>query len=329
MRAIVFDGAPCDALTLGQLDQRFGVAIAQAVLALLDVSGTRSEDVVAVGSHGVNVLHAPDADVPVTLQIGDPNQIVRLTGVTTVADFRRRDVALGGQGAPLAPAFHAAVFAHSKRTRVVLNLGGIANVTVLRPNSEVLGFDTGPANGLLDAWFVQHHAHTGESDDFDRDGDWAAGGNVNEALLEALLGDPYFARSAPKSTGKEHFNLAWLERTLAVQALAEANAADVQATLAELTARSVAEAINRYAPETHDVLVCGGGAHNAFLLHRLEQCLPSVEVGTTTELGIAPDHVEAAAFAWLAKRTLAQAPGNLASVTGASANTVLGGVYFA
>lgn len=340
MRAIVFDGKTCDALTFGQLDQQFGIAIANAILALLAQHGVAPNKVTAIGSHGINLLHAPDADVPVTLQIGDPNQIARLTGITTVADFRRRDVALGGQGAPLAPAFHAAMFAHERDTRVVLNLGGIANITVLQPGQDVIGFDTGPANGLMDAWFVEHGRHaTGTNEDFDRNGAWAAGASVDQRLLDALLADPYFSRAAPKSTGKEHFNLAWLQRALAdvyhvegpIDALLNPglNFRSIQTTLAELTVRTVCDSLSNYAPNTAQLLLCGGGAHNAFLRQRFIECLPNTEVITTSACGVAPDHVEAAAFAWLAKRTLARESGNVSSVTGASENAILGGIYYA
>ncbi|MFK8032244.1 MAG: anhydro-N-acetylmuramic acid kinase [Gammaproteobacteria bacterium] len=326
MRAIVFDGQRCDALTLGQLDQRFGVVIAEAILALLKKHNVSAAHVKAIGSHGINLLHAPDEEIPVTLQIGDPNQIARITNITTVADFRRRDVALGGQGAPLAPAFHAAVMADKHETRVVLNLGGIANITVLEPGHPVIGFDTGPANGLLDAWYVEHHAT--ENVAFDRNGAWGSCGTVNQVLLEALASDDYFLRPPPKSTGKEHFNMAWLKGHLG-SVKGPLKAQDVQTTLAELTALTVCNSIKSHCPDVASLLVCGGGAHNENLMTRLRGHLPSATVSTTEPFGVAPDHVEAAAFAWLAKRTLEHASGNLASVTGAAKNSILGGVYFA
>ncbi len=344
MRAIVFNGATCDALTYGQLDQQFGIAIAKAINELLQSNSVSSDKITAIGSHGINLLHAPDEDIPVTLQIGDPNQIVRLTGITTVADFRRRDVALGGQGAPLAPAFHACVFADRNETRVVLNLGGIANITVLKPGEPVIGFDTGPANGLLDAWYVEHHPNNAPRqtdsptsdntelsrvnyDAFDRNGHWASGGGVNQTLLKLLASDDYFSRPAPKSTGKEHFNYAWLKKHMRTLPNVP-NTQDVQATLAELTARTVCASIRAHAPNVGSLLVCGGGAHNDDIIERLRAELPGTKVATTETLGVAPDHVEAAAFAWLAKRTLAHESGNVSSVTGASADTILGGVYF-
>ncbi len=345
MRAIVLDGATCNALTYGQLDQSFGVAIAEAVLALISASGRSPHDIAALGSHGINLLHAPDADIPVTLQIGDPNQIARLTGITTVADFRRRDVALGGQGAPLAPAFHAAVLSHPNEPRVVLNLGGIANITVLNPGQDVIGFDTGPANGLLDAWYVLHRQQIESGqvatriaepqhavDDFDRDGAWASSGHVLQPLLDLLMADSYFGRPPPKSTGKEHFNLAWLQRHLselpAPLGANEVQAKDVQATLAELTARTVCKSVLEHCPDTTSLLVCGGGAHNSDLMNRLAHHLPNVDVTSTQSFGVSPDHVEAAAFAWLARRTLNRQTGNLPSVTGASSGSVLGGIYY-
>ncbi|NLO81436.1 MAG: anhydro-N-acetylmuramic acid kinase [Xanthomonadaceae bacterium] len=302
---------------VAELDILLGRLFAQAALELLAAAGVRPEDVTAIGSHGQTVWHAPDGTVPFTLQLGDPNVIAELTGITTVADFRRRDVAAGGQGAPLVPAFHREIFAGAGDC-CVLNLGGIANITVLAGDAT-LGFDVGPANTLLDGWIRQHLGRR-----FDADGAWAASGAVLPELLEALLEDPYFARPPPKSTGPEHFSLAWLERHLHGRAY---RAQDVQATLLELTARSIATAVRRHAHTARQLLVCGGGVHNRALMTRLQDLLAPLPVRSTAELGVDPDFVEACAFAWLARQRLLERPGNVPEVTGASAPVILGGIY--
>lgn len=304
------------------LDVVIGRLFAEAVHALLDKAGLKADQISAIGSHGQTLRHYPDGPTPSTLQIGDPNLIAELTGITTVADFRRRDMAAGGQGAPLVPAFHAGVFHHPGRNRAILNIGGIANLTLLPADvsQPVSGFDTGPGNGLMDAWIDQHYQQA-----FDRDGEWAASGHVHPGLLERLLNDPYFARTPPKSTGREYFNLAWLQPAL--ETFAHLAARDVQATLAELSARSITEALSRGTMEVEDVLVCGGGVHNRHLMQRLEELLIPATVASTAIAGIDPDQVEAAAFAWLARQTLNDEPGNLPSVTGASHPVVLGGIY--
>jgi anhydro-N-acetylmuramic acid kinase len=260
-------------------------------------------------------------DSPFTLQVGDPSVIAERCGIDVVADFRRGDVAAGGQGAPLLPALHAMLLAVPGRTRVVLNMGGIANITVLAADGRVLGFDTGPANGLMDAWCLRHR---GEA--FDRNGAFAAAGCVDEALLQALLADTYFALPPPKSTGREYFHLAWLEAHPGVASLPPA---DVQATLLEVTACSVAAAIRAHASDAQDVLACGGGVHNPLLMHRLEALLAPRCVISTAACGIDPDYLEATAFAWLARQRLLGRPGNLPAVTGAHGPRVLGAVYAA
>lgn len=311
-------------LTLAQLatlDVGVAEAFAAAARALLHETRHDAADVAALGSHGQTVFHDP-AGVRSSLQLGDPSLIAARSGITTVADFRRADVARGGQGAPLVPAFHHAVFAREGAPRCVVNIGGIANLTVL-PGADaagVRGFDTGPGNGLLDEWAQQHLAER-----MDRGGAWAASGRVHAALLGALLADPWFARPPPKSTGRGEFNLGWVQRRHA--AVAQLDPADVQRTFCELTARSVAAAIGEHAPGARQVYVCGGGAFNDFLMARLRERLAGIEVLDTAVLGLAPDHVEAAAFAWLAMRTLNGWPGNVPAVTGASAAAVLGGVY--
>ena len=308
--------------TFGRLDVEIGACFADAALHLLQDSGTPAAAVRAIGSHGQTVRHRPTGTHPFTLQLGDPTVIAERCGIDVVADFRRADVAAGGQGAPLLPALHAMLLGRPGYTRVVLNLGGIANITVLDGAGTVLGFDTGPANGLLDAWCLRHR---GEA--FDRDGAFAASGRIDRPLLEALLADDYFALPAPKSTGREHFHLAWLATH---PQLAEvAVAADVQATLLELTARSVAEAIIGCAPEAGEVLVCGGGVHNDVLLRRLGVLLAPRAVVSTAQHGIDPDFLEASAFAWLARQRLLGLPGNLPAVTGARGQRVLGALYLA
>jgi anhydro-N-acetylmuramic acid kinase len=261
---------------------------------------------------------------PFTLQIGDPNIIAAGTGLTTVADFRRRDMALGGEGAPLATAFHKWFLADREENRVVLNIGGIANITVL-PAAEgtVFGFDTGPGNTLLDAWI-----QSSRDRQYDSNGDWGSSGQVSSGLLNGLLSDPYFGSLPPKSTGFEYFNLEWLKRIIAgVSNLGSVGDEDVQATLTALTATSVAAAVRQYAPATRRLLACGGGVHNAGLMRRLKEQLPDVLVESTDDYGLDADWVEAATFAWLAKRCLDGEPGNLPEVTGASRATILGAVY--
>lgn len=312
----------CTVDVLGQLDRRIGECFRDAALALLHESGTPPAAIRVIGSHGQTLRHRPRAPRPFTLQIGDPNVIAAGTGITTVADFRRRDLALGGEGAPLACAFHAWAMADDTENRLVLNLGGIANVTSLPAGGgTVRGFDTGPANGLLDAWIRRHRGQP-----FDAGGRWAAGGTLDEELLDVLLTDPWFSTPPPKSTGFEHFNLAWVDAGLARLGRTPAPA-DVQATLAALTVRSIADAVQRHAPGTHRVLACGGGVHNDGLLQGLREALAPISVETTAALGIDPDWVEAATFAWLGLRCLEGLPGNLPSVTGASRASVLGAIY--
>ncbi len=307
---------------LCQLDVQLGKLFAEAVQALLVHADLDASAISAIGSHGQTLRHYPDTEFPATLQIGDPNIIAEQTSITTVADFRRRDMAAGGQGAPLAPAFHQAMLRDERCNQVVLNLGGIANITLLPadPAQPVTGFDTGPSNALMDSWIQTHLQQP-----YDAKGAWAAGGKINNALLEQLLSDAYFQQLPPKSTGRETFNLAWLEQQL--QNFSDLSAEDIQSTLAELTAISIAQEINKYATDTEQVLVCGGGVHNTYLMQRLAAHLPQQQLRSTQELGIAPDWVEAMAFAWLAKQTLEGQAGNLPSVTGAQHPVVLGGIY--
>ena len=302
--------------TLGQLDVQLADIYAAACHGVWQTCGVRAEGIAAVGCHGQTLWHAPNGPHPFTWQLGDPHRLAELTGVTVVADFRRRDVAAGGQGAPLVPAFHADVFRSEDEHRLLLNLGGIANITWLPVDGEVLGFDTGPANGLLDAWCQEVRGEP-----YDTNGQWAASGTVLPALLEKLLAEPWLAQPPPRSTGRELFNLRWLRR-VAGDLLANANPADVQATLAEYTAATVADALRFLPAAPKRVLVCGGGSFNGHLLQRLTARLGTVE--NTADHGLDPMQVEAAAFAWLAWRTLNSLPGNLPAVTGARGERVLG-----
>jgi len=291
---------------------------AEATLALLKEAGVAPAAIAAIGCHGQTVRHVPAEGY--TLQLNNPALLAERTGITVVADFRSRDIAAGGQGAPLVPAFHAACFRHASRTRVVLNIGGIANVTLLPADASlpVLGFDTGPGNLLLDAWAAKHLGKT-----HDAGGAWAASGKVSEVLLAAFLADPYFSSRPPKSTGRDHFNMPWLLRHAPENHRAE----DVQATLAELTAQSIADAISRWCPGGMEVHACGGGAHNTDLMARLAAALKGLPLHTTEALDLHPDWVEAVAFAWLARETMKGRPGNLPAVTGALGPRVLGAIY--
>jgi anhydro-N-acetylmuramic acid kinase len=306
---------------MGELDRQVGLTFATACQHVLSNAGLTPQQVTAIGSHGQTIRHRPDAKNPFTLQIGDPNTIAALTGITTVADFRRRDMALGGQGAPLVPALHQALFQQPGKKRIILNLGGIANITCLPETvtQPVTGYDTGPASTLLDCWIEKH-----QDVRLDHQGEWARGGRINEILLNDLLSDPYFKLPPPKSTGREYFTLDWLLERLAHHKLSPV---DVQTTLVELSAVTVALAIIDEGYEKSEVLVCGGGAHNRYLLERLASQLPAASIQTTAAYGVDPDWVEAITFAWLAKRTLSGLNGNLASVTGAERDVVLGGIY--
>ncbi len=307
---------------MGFLDIQVADHFAKAAWELLKQARIPPQQVAAIGSHGQTIRHHPEGPAPFTLQIGDPNRIAEATGITVVADFRRRDMAAGGEGAPLAPAYHAALFRKEGETRIILNLGGIANVTILPadPGKPASGFDTGPSNTLLDAWARAHLNRP-----FDASGAWANSGHVAEELLAAMLEDPYFYKPAPKSTGPEHFHLGWLRHLLASHPVPQTE--DVQATLTALTVESIARAIEAEAPECRRLIACGGGVHNKNLMQRLGERLPETTIETTAVHGLNPDHVEAAAFAWLAKQTLENRPGNLPAVTGAAHPVILGGIY--
>ncbi|MCS4232851.1 MAG: anhydro-N-acetylmuramic acid kinase [Stenotrophomonas chelatiphaga] len=304
---------------LGDVDARIGLAFAAAAVALLQHSGVDAAQVRAIGSHGQTVRHRPSASPAFTLQLGDANRIAEHTGITTVADFRRRDVAAGGQGAPLMPAFHLAMLGTADEDRAVLNLGGIANLTLIPREGTLLGFDTGPANALLDAWCERHTGRT-----YDADGAFAASGVVDAGLLARWRDDPWFALPPPKSTGREQFHLAWVQQQIGD---GQHVAADVQATLLELTAVTVADALLRTLPGARRVLVCGGGVRNGHLMQRLAARLPGVVVESSARHGLDPDYLEALGFAWLAQRTLDGLAGNLPSVTGAAGPRILGAIH--
>lgn len=299
---------------LAQADARLGETYAAVVKQLLIAAKLSPADIRSIGCHGQTIRHRPDLTPAYTWQLGDPSRIAAATGVITVADFRRMNMALGGEGAPLAPAFHDAVFQQPGERRVVLNIGGIANITVLE--EPVTGYDTGPGNGLMNAWIEQH-----QDLPFDRDGAWAMSGKRNDALLADLLDDAYFDKPAPKSTGREHFNLEWLITRIAGRHLAPA---DVQATLLALTVESIVRELQAVKPDR--VLVCGGGARNKALMNALAATAPG-PVQTTDEFGLDADFVEAAAMAWYARERLAGRAVRLSHVTGATRDAPLGAVF--
>ena len=299
-------------------DVELGKLIATAIGNALHRQNLSPGDIVAIGSHGQNIRHRPYGDHPFSLQIGNPAFIAEQTGITTVANFRMSDIAAGGQGAPLAPGFHQAAFESDSASRCILNLGGIGNITLLGKGA-CIGYDTGPANTLMDQWCQLH-----TSEPFDRDGNWAMTGNVISPLLEQLLADRYFGQPYPKSTGREHFNLLWLTNKLGKPNQYQPE--DVQRTLLELSAQSIANEINRHQPD--EVYSCGGGVNNPALIQRIADLLIPPLKGTTATLGIHPQHVEGAAFAWFAHCTLNHRPSNIPTVTGARRPKILGGIYY-
>lgn len=317
--AIIKSGE-CSFDQYGQTDRWVGELFAAAILKFLAANNIDKSTITAIGSHGQTIWHAPQAERPFTLQIGDPNIIAVKTGIPTVADFRRADMAAGGQGAPLAPAFHLTVFGNANEPRCIVNIGGFSNVSILE-NNQYRGFDTGPGNCLMDHWVKEYFAL-----DYDKDGALAASGTCNETLLNCMLADPYFARSAPKSTGREYFNPEWLRLKLVASGQPNLPPVTVLATLLELTAFSIAQEIKRYASPTTKVFICGGGAHNVELCKRISTHLEQ-NVESTATVGIHPDCVESALFAWLAKLRLDNIPANLSAITGAQKPVVLGGIY--
>jgi anhydro-N-acetylmuramic acid kinase len=301
---------------MGELDVKLGKAFASMVKTLLENSKTKASSIQAIGSHGQTIRHNPAKHF--SYQIGDPNIIAAETGITTAADFRRRDMALGGQGAPLVPAFHQAIFNKKNTNRSIINIGGIANVTLLTSAGLVFGFDTGPGNSLLDAWTEKYLNQS-----HDDKGEWAAKGKVHLDILNNLLNDPFFKLPPPKSTGREYFNLPWLQKYLphTIKPI------DVQATLVELTAQTIIDAISQHVSHG-EILVCGGGVHNDFLMSRLNNLGSNFVIKSTIEEGVDPDWVEAIAFAWFAKQTLKKKPASIPAVTGSERPALLGGIYF-
>ncbi|WP_034474716.1 anhydro-N-acetylmuramic acid kinase [Aestuariibacter salexigens] len=305
---------------MGRAQGQLAAEYAAVIQHLLEKNQINAREVKAIGCHGQTVRHRPDIDMPFTLQLVDASRLAVLTGIDVVSDFRSKDMALGGQGAPLAPGFHHAFFARhvAQQDVVIVNIGGIANLTVLphRSNTDVLGFDSGPGNGLMDAWMQNYCAQ-----DYDKDGVFAASGRINQMLLDACLQDDYFAKPMPKSTGREYFNLDWVRHRIErLQTTPEHQ--DVLATLTELTAVTIADAI-KHTSASSKVFICGGGAYNTYLMQRLSQHLDQ-QVQSTAELGLSPDAVEAMAFAWLAHAHIERLAGNIPAVTGASRQAVLG-----
>lgn len=290
---------------------------ADAVNQLLAITTLSPNEISAIGCHGQTIRHRPELGF--TLQIGNPALLTELTDITVVADFRSRDIAAGGQGAPLVPAFHKAIFAHPLLNRAVINIGGIANITYLASNADLLGFDSGPGNMLLDAWIKQH-----KNLSYDTNGAWASTGEIITPLLSAMLAEPYFALKPPKSTGRDLFNDAWLAQHLAAN---NYRPQDVACTLVSLTAHSIYNALQHHCRDVDEVYLCGGGAHNALLVEQLQNLLGGKKVETTDNLGIGVDWVEAIAFAWLAELCLSQQTASLPEVTGAKGARILGAIY--
>jgi len=315
-----------DLRTLGNTDIAVGKLFAETVLELLSISKIAASSITAIGSHGQTIWHEPPQSArehPFTLQIGDPNTIAELTGITTVADFRRRDMAAGGQGAPIVPALHWTLFRNAAVDRVVLNLGGIANITFLpKSGAAPLGMDTGPANALMDAWASLYLKQP-----YDAEGVWAATARPNPELLQFMMQEPYFSRPAPKSTGRELFNQGWLDAKIGMLAQ-RPTPAEIQATLLELTTESISREIEKLA-NSGEILVCGGGVRNKALMANLGKRLPGFKLGTSTEHGLHADYVEAVAFAWFASKTLKRKPMGFDPFTGASHAVIAGGIYYA
>nr|VFJ67419.1 MAG: anhydro-N-acetylmuramic acid kinase [Candidatus Kentron sp. FW] len=308
---------------LASLDVLLGHLFADAALGLIGQTGNHPSEIRAIGTHGQTIRHRPDIETPFSLQIADPNIIAERTGITTVADFRRRDMAAGGQGAPLVPAFHDAIFRKVGENRIVVNIGGISNITILpgQQNEQIGGFDTGPGNTLLDAWAMVHLGTP-----MDTNGRWAKQGKSRGKLLDRFRDDRYFSAPPPKSTGRERFNLDWVEKCIA-DIHPTPTPVDIQRTLCDLTVTTLRDAIVGHAPTCREILICGGGAKNPLLLQGLREQFPNALVDTTNRYGVDPDWVEAMAFAWLARQRLENLPGNVPSVTGARHPVVLGAIY--
>ena len=309
--------------TVSRLDAILGRLFANAALDIISKCNLTPDQITAIGSHGQTILHRSEGPEATSLQIGDPNLINQMTGIPTVADFRRMDMAAGGKGAPLAPVFHELVFRNPEEDRVILNIGGMANITVLPfdPAIPVTGFDTGPGNVLMDEWVNRHLQQA-----MDKDGAWAASGNLDTAFLDTLLADNYFNVAPPKSTGRDYFNIEWLDEKL--EEYSEAlSPEDIQASVAELTVRTISDAICKYGGQARMIIVCGGGAHNLLIMQSLQQHLPDYKITSSKDYGFDPDAIEAMTFALLAQRRMENLPGNIPNVTGASRDCVLGAIY--
>lgn len=298
-------------VALGELDHRLGLLFTQAVGALLIRENIDVSSIKAIGSHGQTLWHTPTGEYPFTMQLGDPNILAAKTGIPVVADFRRKDVALGGQGAPFAPVFHEFIFKNIKNALSIVNIGGMANITVL--DDQLIGYDTGCGNVLLDMWIAEHQGVS-----YDKDGEWAKSGSVDYSLLDRMMSDDYFEKPYPKSTGREKFNKAWLQEYLSGHTH---NPEDIQRTLLELTAMSISNEVLRFNRDM--AFLCGGGAKNSFLVERIKALMPNVEVAIATNA----DEIEAMTFAWLAYKRIHKEKVNLKDVTGASENSILGGLY--
>ena len=301
---------------LGLTEQQLARCYAAGVKVLLAQAGLAASDIAAIGCHGQTIRHRPDAIFPFSYQIGDMHKLAMLCQIPVIADFRRKDIAYGGQGAPLVPAFHRAIFQQAAIRRAIVNIGGIANITLLLADSPVTGFDTGPGNALLDNWIMHCQAKP-----YDDNGEFCSQGQLLPELLAKMLTDRYFARPAPKSTGREYFNLKWLQQFQPEQF----NPADIQRTLCRLTAQTISDSLQH--SQLQQVFVCGGGVHNSVLMADLALLLPGCAVSSTNELGVDADWLEAMAFAWLAWAFQHQINGNLPEVTGASKACVLGVAY--
>jgi anhydro-N-acetylmuramic acid kinase len=304
---------------IATLDQQLAELYAECVLSLLAQQGLKSENVQAIGCHGQTVRHKPGMNPPYTMQLGNGARLSELTGIRTINDFRQGDIAAGGQGAPLAPLFHHHLFANRENTVIGVNLGGIANISILRANGQIGGYDTGPANTLMDQWISFHKQLR-----YDEDASWARSGKLDQHLLDKLLTEPWLAQKQPKSTGPELFNLSWLDKHLTgTQIVPE----DVQYTLCEYSALTICNEINRQAPETSRIVMCGGGAYNPLLVERIQHYLGERELISSSGYGIDPEWIEASMFAWFAWRTLNNLPSNVPAVTGAAHDVVLGTIH--
>lgn len=323
LKLLTLDSPEANIDMLGSADTELGLVFSDAVNQLLTKASIEASQITAIGSHGHTVRHRPDLKSNFSMQIGDANRISFLTGITTIADFRRKDMAAGGEGAPLAPAFHQQVFRSNNENRAVLNIGGIANLTYLAADmtTPCLGFDTGPGNTLMDAWIFKHKNMA-----YDKDGQWAASSKADKSLVSQLMKDKFVLSTPPKSSGREHYHLPWLEQHLTQYT--QLNNSEIQSSLSQFTCDSIIYAIENHLPEKiKTLIVCGGGTHNKHLMNQLKHKLADVSVESSENYGVAPDWVEAIAFAWLARQTLQHLPGNIPSVTGASQSLVLGAIY--